>query len=209
MSKIWAIPTRCFMPPEKVRILRSWFSVRWTDSSADLTMRSLSPLFQIPLSMACGEERLLMFSCRTRGFCPSCHSKRREEWGEWMQESLLLDVPHRQVVFTIPKMLRIFFKYKRRLLGELCRAAVKALLKYFQAATDTELRPGVVASIQTFGQKINFHAHLHLLVTEGGEDQDGIFHHLASFQDNLLAEFFSRPKIFFTREISPRISSDC
>jgi len=24
----------------------------------------------------CGEERLLMFFCRTRGFCPSCHSKR-------------------------------------------------------------------------------------------------------------------------------------
>jgi ribosomal protein S27E len=30
----------------------------------------------------CGEERLLMFSCKTRGFCPSCHAKRREEWGE-------------------------------------------------------------------------------------------------------------------------------
>jgi len=24
----------------------------------------------------CGEERLLMFSYRTRGFCPSCHAKR-------------------------------------------------------------------------------------------------------------------------------------
>ena len=33
----------------------------------------------------CGEERLLMFSCNTRGFCPSCHAKRREEWGEWMR----------------------------------------------------------------------------------------------------------------------------
>jgi hypothetical protein len=50
-----------------------------------------------------------MFSCRTRGFCPSCHAKRLEEWGEWMRETLLLDVPHRQVVFTIPRMLRIFF----------------------------------------------------------------------------------------------------
>ncbi|MBN1272514.1 MAG: transposase zinc-binding domain-containing protein [Candidatus Aminicenantes bacterium] len=30
---------------------------------------------------SCGEERLLYFSCRTRGFCPSCHSKRREECG--------------------------------------------------------------------------------------------------------------------------------
>jgi ribosomal protein S27E len=27
----------------------------------------------------CGEERLLMFSCKTRGFCPSCHAKRRQE----------------------------------------------------------------------------------------------------------------------------------
>jgi hypothetical protein len=33
-----------------------------------------------------------------------------------MRETLLLDVPYRQVVFTIPKMLRIFFKFKRRLI---------------------------------------------------------------------------------------------
>jgi ribosomal protein S27E len=130
----------------------------------------------------CHAEHLLMFSCRTRGFCPSCHSKRLEEWGEWMREELLLmDVPHRQVVFTIPKMLRIFFCYNRRLLGDLCQAAVHALLKYFQASTGTELRPGVVASIQTFGRKINPHVHLHFLVTEGGEDPEGRFHHMASF----------------------------
>jgi len=49
-----------------------------------------------------------------------------------------------------------------------------------------------VASIQSFGQKINFHAHLHLLVTEGGEDRAGTFHHLASFQDSLLAQMFAR-----------------
>ena len=78
---------------------------------------------------SCGEERFVLFSCRSRGFCPSCHAKRIEEWGEWMREELLLDVPHRQVVFTVPKMLRIFFKYKRRLLGDLCQAAVQALLK--------------------------------------------------------------------------------
>jgi hypothetical protein len=50
----------------------------------------------------------------------------------------------------------------------------------------------VVAVIQSFGQKINFHSHVHCLVTEGGEDSEGRFHHLASFQDCLLAEFFSR-----------------
>mgnify|MGYP005832949099 CR=1 FL=1 len=40
---------------------------------------------------------------------------RAEEWGEWMREELLVDVPHRQVVFTIPKMLRLFFRYNRRM----------------------------------------------------------------------------------------------
>jgi len=36
----------------------------------------------------CGEERLLMFSCKTRGFCPSCHAKRREEWGVFLRASV-------------------------------------------------------------------------------------------------------------------------
>jgi len=55
----------------------------------------------------CHAEHLLAFSCKARGFCPSCHAKHLEEWGEWMREKLLLDVPHRQVVFTIPKTLRM------------------------------------------------------------------------------------------------------
>jgi len=28
-----------------------------------------------------------MFSCKTRGFCPSCHAKGLEEWGEWMRKA--------------------------------------------------------------------------------------------------------------------------
>ena len=68
-----------------------------------------------------------------------------------MRETLLLDVPHRQVVFTIPRMLRIFFKYNRRRLGSLCRCALRSLTRYFAAVTGRELRPGGIAAIQTFG----------------------------------------------------------
>jgi len=96
----------------------------------------------------CGEERLLMFSCKTRGFCPSCHAKRREKWVEWMREELLLDVPHRQVVFTIPKMLRIFFKFNRSLLSELCLCGKEALVKYLRTVTGRQLTPGIIAVIQ-------------------------------------------------------------
>ena len=145
----------------------------------------------------CRTEHLLMFSCKARGFCPSCHAKRLGEWGEWMRETLLLDVPHRQVVFTIPKRLRIFFKFKRRLLGDLCRCAVRALLAYFRAATGKTLEPGVVAVIQTFGDRINFHPHLHFLVTEGGVDEAGDFQRMSSFDDARLAEVFAREVLGF------------
>jgi len=127
----------------------------------------------------CDGERFLMFSCRPRGFCPACHAKRLEEWGEWMRETLLLDVPHRQVVFTIPRTLRIFFKYNRRLLGELCRSALRSLTRYFEVVTGSELR-------------INFHPHLHFLVTEGGVDEAGEFNKVPRIDDTRLAELFAR-----------------
>ncbi|MGQ9673844.1 MAG: transposase [Candidatus Aminicenantales bacterium] len=41
------------------------------------------------------------------------------------------------------------------------------------------------------------HPHLHCLVTDGGEDSEGKFHHIPSFQDSLLAEFFSREVFAF------------
>jgi len=128
----------------------------------------------------CGEERLLMFSCKTRGFCPSCHAKRIEEWGEW------------QVVFTIPKMLRIYFKYNRSLLSGLCLCGKETVLKYFKAATGRKLTPGIIAVLQSFGSRINLHPHLHFLVSEGGSDREGRFHSVSRFNDVLLQEIFTR-----------------
>jgi hypothetical protein len=138
-----------------------------------------------------------MFSCRTRGFCPSCHAKRLEEWGDWVREELLLDVPHRQVVFTIPRMLRVFFKYNRRFLGELCRSALRSLIRYFELMAGRDVMPGVIAVTQTFGTKINFHPHLHFLVTEGGVDEAGVFHKISRIDDSRLAELFAREVLGF------------
>ena len=70
-----------------------------------------------------------------------------------MRETLLLDIPHRQVVFVIPKMLRIFFKYNRWWPGKPRRCALRSLTRYFEIVTGSELRPGVIAAIQTFGNR--------------------------------------------------------
>jgi hypothetical protein len=48
----------------------------------------------------CSHEFLLAFSCKRRHFCPSCHQKRVVEFGEWLCEEVLKEVPHRHFVFS-------------------------------------------------------------------------------------------------------------
>jgi len=55
----------------------------------------------------CGHDLLLAFSCKTRYFCPSCHQKRVLAYGEWVEQCVLRPVPHRQYVFTVPKLVRL------------------------------------------------------------------------------------------------------
>ena len=43
-------------------------------------------------------------------------------FGEWITEEILYPLPHRQYVFTIPKMLRPHFRFDRELLGGRCPA---------------------------------------------------------------------------------------
>jgi hypothetical protein len=108
-----------------------------------------------------------------------------------MREKLLLDVPHRQVVFTVPKMLRLFFRFRRKLLNSLCLSAVCTLVKFLHTASGLEVKPGVVAVIQTFGDRINFHPHIHVLITEGGMAPDGAFYRVRRFHDEGLQEIFT------------------
>jgi hypothetical protein len=58
--------------------------------------------------------------------------------------------------------------------------------------TGEELVPGVISAIQTFGDRINFHPHLHFLVTEGGMDEAGVFQAIPRIDDVRLAELFAR-----------------
>ena len=67
----------------------------------------------------------------------------------------------------------------------------EALVKYFKATTRKEIAPGIIAVIQSFGSRINFHPHLHFLVTEGGTDKQGRFHKVTSFNDSLLCRFLT------------------
>jgi len=93
----------------------------------------------------CGHEYLLAFSCKRRHFCPSCHQKRVVEFGERLCMDVLKKIPHRHFVFSIPKILRRYFLYDRKLLAALSRCAWESLKVFLQhSVPENDPIPGAV-----------------------------------------------------------------
>jgi len=116
----------------------------------------------------CNHEYLLAYSCKRRHFCPSCHAKRVVEFGEWLCGNVLKKVPHRHFVFSIPKILRIYFLFNRSLLKELSRISWEVIRDYYKNTCRKEDgNPAAVAVIQTFGDYLSFNPHMHILTADG------------------------------------------
>ena len=96
--------------------------------------------------------------------CPSCGAKRAVKFAEHIHSEVIEDIPHRHTVFTIPKRLRVFFRYDRKLNSILFRAAWGALSEVL-GIREREL--AAIFAVQTAGDALNFHPHLHRLLADG------------------------------------------
>ena len=139
----------------------------------------------------CHHEYLLAFSCRGRWFCPSCHAKIVIQFGERLKEEILYPVPHRQYVFSIPIILRHFFKYDRKLLGRLCQCVNQSLTLFFRTALNLEDGiPAMVMVIHTFGDYARWHPHIHVLIADGLFRKNGVFYVMPRVDLKPLKELF-------------------
>ena len=86
---------------------------------------------------------------------------------------MLKDVAHRQWVFSIPKRLRIYFLFDRKLLSKLSICAWNVIKKYLQSSVaDNDAVPGASIAVQTYGDFLNFNPHLHAIVSDGCFSKD-------------------------------------
>ena len=140
----------------------------------------------------CRAEWLLLSSCRQRGICPSCDAKRAAAFAAFLSDEVLEDVPHSMWVFTIPKMLRVYFLHHRELLGELSRCAYETIRELMNAAAFEEegFRPAMVSVVQTFGEAARFHPHVHALVSRGGWNAHGQWLPLPYLDHRMAEELF-------------------
>ncbi len=133
---------------------------------------------------------LVAFSCRGRSLCPSCEKKRQLLWAEWLCEEVLGKVAHRHFVLTIPRLLRPLFRRRCELLTEPGRSAAEAVTELVRRGLGDEVCPGIVVSIATAGDLVQWHPHLHLLTTDGGKTADGSWQPLPQWDGLLMMRLF-------------------
>lgn len=139
----------------------------------------------------CDHSELIAFSCKRRNLCPSCDAKRALIFGEHLHENVLLPYEHSHQVYTIPKRLRPYFKFNRKLLSKLYTAAKLAWNDLVEDAFPSDWNTGSVMALHTAGDLLNFHPHIHSLGLHGALDPDGNFHLLNSVDTEYLSRQFS------------------
>jgi len=118
----------------------------------------------------CAHEKLVAFSCKRRGFCPSCGARRMAQSAAVLVDEVIPRVPVRQWVLSFPIGLRILFAARPELLTPVLRIVHRVIAGFLlkqagleRARADT----GAVTLIQRFGSAANLNIHLHCLVLDG------------------------------------------
>ena len=96
----------------------------------------------------CGPDYFVAFSCKGRGVCPSCNTRRMVETAAHLVDHVFPRLPVRRWVLSVPKRLRYFMQRDG--------AAGKAALNI-----------SAVAFIHRFGSSLNEHVHFHVCVVDG------------------------------------------
>ena len=118
----------------------------------------------------CGYERPSYNSCRNR-HCPKCQALAQEKWIE-KQGARMLDAPHFHVVFTLPAELRALAAFAPvTIYSALFRVAAATLAAFARRRLSAQL--GMTLVLHTWTRKLEFHPHVHAIVTAGGLSLDG------------------------------------
>ncbi|MCP4035541.1 MAG: transposase [bacterium] len=120
---------------------------------------------------ACRYELLAPFSCRKRGFCPSCGVRRMVETAAHLVDHVLPRIPLRQWVVTFPWPLRLVFAARpdwlTRVLSVVTRALSSAIIRRAGLRRVDAAQTGVITFIQRAGSALNLNVHFHILAPDG------------------------------------------
>jgi hypothetical protein len=125
----------------------------------------------VDVCSGCGFERPAYHSCRNR-HCPKCQNLAQARWIDQRMKRVV-DVDYFHVVFTLPAALRpIALANRRRVFALLMRAAAQTLLTLGRDPQRLGAELGITTVLHTWTRELEFHPHVHCIVTAGGLTAD-------------------------------------
>jgi Transposase zinc-binding domain len=109
----------------------------------------------------CHQELLLPFSCKRRGFCPSCAGRRMAQTAAHLVACVIPWVPTRQWVVSVPIPLRYWMAAAQDLTAQVHTIVRTTIGQYYvnqavkRGLERQQVQPGSVTFIQRFGSAIN------------------------------------------------------
>ena len=123
----------------------------------------------------CKHSGIVAFSCKKRGFCPSCTARRmNDEAAHLVDHVLPQDVTMRQWVLSFPYKLRFLMAHDAKLTGLILSIFIQVIGSELKRRAKrlgiSRAKPGSVTFIQRFGSALNLNVHFHTIFA------DGVFH---------------------------------
>jgi hypothetical protein len=121
----------------------------------------------------CHKELLLAFSCKRRGFCPSCAGRRMAQTAAHLVEQVIPWVPTRQWVVSVPIPLRYWMAASQELTAKVHTIIRTTIGQYYvnqavaRGVPRAQVQPGSVTFMQRFGSALNVNLHFHCVCLEG------------------------------------------
>ena len=123
--------------------------------------------FNVSQCLDCGHLDFHNNSCRNRN-CPNCQAVKKELWVD-KRRAEVIDSPYFHVVFTLPHELNSLIYCNQSLLyGLLHKCCAQTLLELAADKKYLGATPGIIQVLHTWNQELNYHVHMHCIVSGGG-----------------------------------------
>jgi DNA-directed RNA polymerase subunit RPC12/RpoP len=159
----------------------------------------------------CGHDFLIAWSCKGRGVCPACNTRRMVETTAHLAEHVFPRLPVRQWVLSVPKRLRDHLEHDpaiETLALRIFLSVVEQAVCRACPAAGSDSRIGAVAFIHRFGALLNPHEHFHCIVIEGVFEADAsgaaTFHESGAPDQKLLDEVQAKVRRRLLRALARR-----
>lgn len=139
----------------------------WKAFNAIRTCKTKNLGYHVCTCEECGEEYFGYNSCRNR-HCPMCQNYKREQWIN-NESNYLLNSKYFHIITTVPYELNELFLFNQKICYNiLFKATSESILELGEDPKWLGAKVGITSILHTWGQTMEFHPHIHSIVTGGG-----------------------------------------